>query len=464
MGVQRNSPKTSPKKKATTLEDLFNLESRTKTSSNLSGKSFRTHLSVESEHEEVLSLISYCTFTYTFTDPSESPSQQDQKRFKLAYLLSILKSAKTPPHEEILPPLFSMISANLFRPLSPSSTSSSVICFLPDDEEVTATPVAAWPHLQIVYDILLRLIINSDATTLQDYIDHSFLLNLLSLFQSEDPRERESLKNVFHLIYSKFTLHRSFMRKAMNDVFLHYIFEMDRHGGIGELLEIWGSIINGFAVPLKQEHRVFLMRVLVPLHKPKGMQVYHRQLAYCVSQFVQKEPVLGGVVVRGILKYWPVTNCQKEVFLIGELEEIVENIDPEQYRKLALPLCTQITKCLNSWNSQVAERALYVWNNEMFVRMASHAMEEVFPVIVEGMEKNLNWHWSSSVRQLTENVKEMLEEMEPYLYSKCLEQLENEKSAAHQEEMKRKKKWERIEMAAAKNLFLQQPHVICVSN
>lgn len=142
----------------------------------------------------------------------------------------------------------------------------------------------------------------------------------------------------------------------MNDVFLHFIFETERHFGIGELLEIWGSIINGFTVPLKEEHKLFLMRVLIPLHKTKGMQAYHRQLAYCVSQFLQKEPVLGGVIVRGILRYWPVTNCQKEVFLIGELEELVENLDPGQYRKLALPMCTQITKCLNSWNSQVSSK------------------------------------------------------------------------------------------------------------
>jgi serine/threonine-protein phosphatase 2A regulatory subunit B' len=142
----------------------------------------------------------------------------------------------------------------------------------------------------------------------------------------------------------------------MNDVFLHYIFDTDRHCGIGELLEIWGSIINGFTVPLKEEHKLFLMRVLIPLHKTKGMLAYHRQLAYCVSQFVQKEPMLGGIVVRGILRYWPITSCQKEILLIGELEELVENIDPDQYRKLALPLCSRITKCLNSWNSQVSSQ------------------------------------------------------------------------------------------------------------
>ncbi|WZZ43057.1 hypothetical protein YC2023_039316 [Brassica napus] len=36
-----------------------------------------------------------------------------------------------------------------------------------------------------------------------------------------------------------------------------------------ELLEILGSIINGFALPLKEEHKFFLVRALVPLHKAK---------------------------------------------------------------------------------------------------------------------------------------------------------------------------------------------------
>lgn len=55
------------------------------------------------------------------------------------------------------------------------------------------------------------------------------------------------------------------------------------------------------------------------------MQVQHKQLAYCISQFV-----LGEVVVREILRYWPVTNCQKEIIVIGELDEVVENMDPDQ--------------------------------------------------------------------------------------------------------------------------------------
>lgn len=51
-------------------------------------------------------------------------------------------------------------------------------------------------------------------------------------------------------------LRRPYIRKAINNVFYRFVYETDRHNGIAELLEILGSIINGFALPLKEEHKV----------------------------------------------------------------------------------------------------------------------------------------------------------------------------------------------------------------
>ncbi|KAG6424607.1 hypothetical protein SASPL_115025 [Salvia splendens] len=46
----------------------------------------------------------------------------------------------------------------------------------------------------------------------------------------------------------------------------------------------------------------------------------------------------------------------------------------------------------------VAERALYMWNNERFGKMVlqAEAVEEVLSVVVEGMEKNVRGHWSKA--------------------------------------------------------------------
>ena len=55
--------------------------------------------------------------------------------------------------------------------------------------------------------------------------------------------------------------HRSFIRRNVSNIFYGFVYEKTRHNGIGELLEILGSIINGFAIPLKKEHVTFLSKV-----------------------------------------------------------------------------------------------------------------------------------------------------------------------------------------------------------
>jgi hypothetical protein len=59
--------------------------------------------------------------------------------------------------------------------------------------------------------------------------------------------------------------------------------------------------------------QLFLNKALLPLHKPKCVAMYHQQLSYCIQQFVEKDPKLAEPVLKGLLKYWPVTNSQKEV-------------------------------------------------------------------------------------------------------------------------------------------------------
>ncbi|KAG7027032.1 Serine/threonine protein phosphatase 2A 57 kDa regulatory subunit B' kappa isoform, partial [Cucurbita argyrosperma subsp. argyrosperma] len=400
MGAQSNKP-------LPTLKHLFDQDP-------YSNKSFSFNNDLE---DEILSIISFCTATTT----QSAPASHELKRFKLTHLFYVVKTSKNILHDDVLSSLLALVSSNLFRPLPPPCTaaiSSNVV----DDEVVIPIPSPTWPQLEIVYDMLLWLLINVDPQTLEKHIDNRFLLGLLSLFDSEETRERESLKNIYHQIYYRFTMYRSFMRKAMSTVFLDYIFETERHNGIAEMLELWGSIINGFAVPLKEEHKVFLKRILIPLHKAKGMQGFNKQLAYCVYQFVHKEPELGGLVVRRIMRYWPLANSQKELILIEELEDLVEKLDAKLHRDLAMPFCSHMNKCFNSLNSQVAERALYIWNSEAFVKMVSTAMEEVFPVIIQGMEEIVHSHWNDNVKELAHNVEALLQEMNPFLYHKTLHQ------------------------------------------
>ena len=48
----------------------------------------------------------------------------------------------------------------------------------------------------------------------------SVIGQVLELFDSEDPRERDCLKTVLHRIYGKFLGLRAFIRKQINNIFL----------------------------------------------------------------------------------------------------------------------------------------------------------------------------------------------------------------------------------------------------
>ncbi|KAJ7295723.1 hypothetical protein O6H91_06G048300 [Diphasiastrum complanatum] len=297
--------------------------------------------------------LCYCVFD--FTDATKNVHEKEIKRQTLLELVDYVTSGTGKFTESVFEDITRMVAVNLFRSFPPPSHHNIIAdTFDAEDDEPLMDP--AWPHLQIVYEFLLRFVVSTetDAKTAKRYIDHSFVLKLLELFDSEDPREREYLKTILHRIYGKFMVHRPFIRKAISNIFYRFIFETEKHNGIAELLEILASIINGFALPLKEEHKLFLVRALIPLHKPKSVAMYHHQLSYCITQFIEKDFKLADVVIRGLLKYWPVTNSQKEVLFLGELEEVLEGTQAAEFQKCVVPLFRQISRCLNNPHFQVS--------------------------------------------------------------------------------------------------------------
>ncbi len=64
--------------------------------------------------------------------------------------------------------------------------------------------------------------ISNDAINIQvkkKLIDASFVRQLLLLFDSEDFRERDYLKNITHRIYSKLTQRRALIRRVICNIF-----------------------------------------------------------------------------------------------------------------------------------------------------------------------------------------------------------------------------------------------------
>jgi len=394
--------------------------------------------------------LQLCSMQMDFRDLGPALAREKEiKRLNLLEIMDYINNTKGVFNEATFPHITEMISANLFRGLpAPPQTLVGY-----DNEEDEPVLEVSWPHLQYVYEFLLRFVVSNetDPKVVKKYIDMTFLLKLLNLFDSEDPRERDYLKTILHRIYGKFMPYRAFIRKSINNIFYQFIYETERHNGIAELLEILGSIINGFALPLKEEHKSFLTKALLPLHKAKSVSMYHQQLSYCVTQFVEKDPNLANDVISQILSFWPRTQSPKEVLFLNEVEEILEMISDSEFKTIMKPLFGQVARCIGSPHFQVAERALFLWNNEYIVSLIATNRGSVLPVVFDALSSNASDHWNTTVHGLTCNVVKLFQEMDPELYKQCCADHEQEKKKQEDEKKFRENFLLEMEAAAAAN-------------
>ena len=98
---------------------------------------------------------------------------------------------------------------------------------------------------------------------------------------------------------------------------------------------------------------------------------------------------------------------------LNELEEILDVIEPAEFQKIMVPLFKQLAKCVSSphfqvkFNEkfvrqskhlplffQVAERALYYWNNEYIMSLLTENATVILPIMFPALYKNTKTHWN----------------------------------------------------------------------
>ncbi|XP_048585975.1 serine/threonine-protein phosphatase 2A 56 kDa regulatory subunit epsilon isoform isoform X1 [Nematostella vectensis] len=418
------------------------------------------------QQELFIQKLQQCCIVFDFMDAVGELKGKEIKRATLNELVDYVTSGRGVLTENVYPEIVKMVASNIFRTLPPSENPDF------DPEEDDPTLEASWPHLQLVYEFFLRFLESPEfqPSIAKKFIDQKFVLQLLELFDSEDPRERDFLKTVLHRIYGKFLGLRAYIRKQINNIFLNmlggrksvgtFVFETEHFNGVGELLEILGSIINGFALPLKAEHKQFLKRVLIPLHKVKCLGLYHAQLAYCIVQFLEKDAALTDEVILGLLRYWPKTSSQKEVMFLGEIEEILDVIDPAQFQKIEEALFKQIAKCVSSPHFQVAERALYFWNNEYIMSLIEENSNVILPIMFSSLYRISKDHWNQTIVALVYNVLKTFMEMNGKLFDELTSSYKADRQKEKKKEKERDELWkelEKLDIERRKKLGLPPP-------
>eukprot|EP00047_Mylnosiga_fluctuans_P005283 m.239583 g.239583 ORF g.239583 m.239583 type:complete len:602 (+) comp13499_c0_seq1:51-1856(+) len=395
--------------------------------------------------------IRQCTVVFDFEDALSHLKSKEIKRACLMELYDYIKANHNILTEAAHFEIVTMFQANACRVLSPASRINGAD-FDPEEDDPVLEP--SWGHLQLVYELFGAFLESPEfqPNFAKKNMDTQFVSKLLDLFDSEDPRERDLLKTILHRVYGKMLALRVHIRRMINNIFFKFVYEPPgKHNGIAELLEILGSVINGFALPLKEEHKVFLLRVLVPLHKAKSLGPYHPQLAYCIVQFLEKDRSLAGPVLRGLFNMWPRTNSSKEVMLLNELEEIIDMMQPNDFESLRHDFFHQLARCISSKHFQVAERALYFWNNDHVLQMIQEFSSESIPILFPALSRNMKAHWNRTIHNLMLAAMRALIEIDAEVFEQCSAQFRLEIAQDKARSDQREAVWRQLESLASRN-------------
>jgi len=384
-------------------------------------------------------------------DQEQEWGKEAKKSLLLELTQLVMDSKRQWFSEDVLIEVLHMTATNLFRALPPTEENW-------DPEEDVAIKDPAWSHLQMVYEFLFYFTVSSQSKPelMHNHVSESYLQNLIKLFKSNDCTERDYLKNILHRIYQRFFGFRPFIRNCIGKTLWRATYEMvpglrtsvpaevfeeNTDDWIGELLEIWGTIVSGFSVPLLEEHRDFLRKILIPLHKKRSLKHYHHHLAYCILHYIDKEPSLCTEIIEGLIKFWPQQSSDKERLFIQELEEILD-ISSRVYLVPVLPgLFKQIGRSIKSQHFQVSERALFLWNKDVVATLTADFRDSILPILYPAIT---NKHWHPPVNDLCANIVKMFKEMDHHLWERTEKAYENNHTMKIKKREERLRKWEII--------------------
>ncbi|TDG40101.1 hypothetical protein AWZ03_013478 [Drosophila navojoa] len=401
----------------------------------------------ERKQEEFLEKLRLCCTLFDFKDASSNLMGKEIKLKTLNEVLKCVDEGQEMLTDLIYVEIVKMVACNIIRTFPPNTPTP----LNPDVDEQLLD--AAWVHLEVVYNVFLGILDSREfkPSVAKGTIDRKFVLQLLMLLNSSDPRERGFLKWIILRIYSKIYGLRTYIRNQIYNIFYQFIYIVEDFNGIAELLWVQTTIFeSGFTAASKAEYEECLERILMPLHKVKSLSTFHSQLEQSLIHYLAKDSKYIEIIVHGLIKFWPKTSTQKEILFLGEIDSYANGIAPEQFLAIQKPLLAQLATCVSSPHTEVADHALNILSNKHMISLFKPNSAVVKPIVCPALISISKGHWNQAIRKRGNATLQLLVEMNPDLFNELLDNCSVEKERLKQRQRVREWAWEKVTEIVAK--------------
>jgi len=160
-------------------------------------------------------------------------------------------------------------------------------------------------------------------------------------------------------------------------------------------------------------------------------------------------------VVQGILKFWPQTCSSKEVMFLSEVEEILDIMEASQFSLVKNELFQQLAKCVASPHFQVAERALYFWNNEYILSLIEEHSGTILPIMFSSLYQISKEHWNQTIVSLVYNVLKTFMQMNTDVFDSLTASYKTEQQKESKKRKEREELWKKLDDLSMKSKMEQ---------
>ena len=260
-------------------------------------------------------------------------------------------------------------------------------------ESVAPYYISNWQQLESVYTLLAKLC-NQVAPLISDQQFFGIVSNLASPVKEE----RESVLFFIEELCKNSDDHKNKVFSVMTSVIESFRDGHCLHFCIPPILNFLLPRLNELPLPLDRSYFSKFRNVFYPTIISSNVVDFYPSILPFSRFFQTKDSATAVWCIRFLFKHWPITNSQKQVIFLHQLQCLLSYLSPSYLPALSKALISRLLLCINSVNYKVAVAALKICQEEDFMSLLAKVAGGNAVTLIPSIE-TAQVHWNQEVCQ-----------------------------------------------------------------
>jgi hypothetical protein len=282
--------------------------------------------------------------------------------------------------------LLNMVSINVLRPLGNCNP------LLLIGEDCPDIPLPQWPHLSLVYVILLKLLEHRpDCFTIE------FADGIIYLLNSASESERMQVKFFIGGFCVQFPAWQDRIMIRLIRMLVDHREGIIPPFGVASILEILLELFQRRRQEVAVQNVIFKDHLL-PLISNRYFSFFVRKFNCILESFHAADPVNGALFIDSVSLCWPRTHLSKQIHLLTIVASIIPHLSRRDFVSRLSTLFRLYSELSCSASSKIAEVALSLWDSLEIQALVTIYGQKVFPLVVPSLIIAAKEHWCGTVQ------------------------------------------------------------------